>query len=129
MTDGRIPAAASLRSILLGSRNPERLRAWYGAALGSEPDADGFLDFDGVSVLIDGRTDVAIRNPAPGRLILSFVVDDASSTAAHLDGLGASWVVEPEDRRDGLFGMLADPDGNYLQIVQPRDEFQASRGG
>jgi len=36
--------------------------------------------------------------------------DDASATAARLDGLGAVWLAPLEARDDGWFAMLADPD-------------------
>ncbi len=54
-----------IESILLASTDPERLRSWYVAALGAEPDADGFLGL-GVGVLVDGRDDVADRTAEPG---------------------------------------------------------------
>jgi predicted enzyme related to lactoylglutathione lyase len=115
-------AMPTLGSILLGTTNPDRLRAWYVAALRPEQSEDGFLDFGGVALLIDGRTDVADKNPEPGRVILNFHVEDAHATAAQIDEVGASWVVEVEDRGVGLFGTLLDPDGNYIQIIQMKGD-------
>ncbi len=120
-------ATPTLGSILLGTTNPDRLRAWYIAALGPEESEEGFLDFGGVALLIDGRTDVADKNPEPGRVILNFHVEDAHATAAHLDEVGASWLVEVEDRGVGFFGTLVDPDGNYIQIIQMKDGDAPSR--
>jgi len=118
---------ATLGSLLLGSSDPERLHAWYCAALAPERTRDGFLDFGGVEVLIDRRADVGAKSPEPGRMILNFHVDDARATAAHLTDLGVSWLVEVEERADGLFGTLVDPDGNYIQIIQFSEEYLASR--
>jgi len=118
----------SLGSILLGSPDPQRLRDWYRVAFRCEPNDDGFIQFGGVVVLIDGRTDVAPVNPEPGRVILNFHVDDARATAAHLDAIGATWLVPVEARVDGLFGTLIDPDGNYIQIIQLTEAYLASRG-
>jgi catechol 2,3-dioxygenase-like lactoylglutathione lyase family enzyme len=117
----------SLGSILLGSTDPQRLRDWYRAAFRREPNDDGFIEFGGVAVLIDGRTDVAPANPEPGRVILNFHVEDARATAAHLDAIGATWLVPIEAREDGLFGTLIDPDGNYIQIIQLTEEYLAAR--
>ena len=108
----------TLGSIPLGSPDPQRLRDWFCAAFNCTPDRYGFIDFGMTSILIDGRTDVAPANREPGRYILNFHVDDARSSAAHLDALGVSWLVPVEDRGNGLFGTLIDPDGNYLQIIQ-----------
>lgn len=116
-----------LGSILLGTSNPHRLRDWYTALA---PDGDGFTEvsptmfarnFGGVGMLIDGRDDVADKNPEPGRVILNFHVEDARATAARLNGLGVTWLVELEERDGGLFGTLVDPDGNYVQIIELKE--------
>jgi hypothetical protein len=109
---------AQLGSILLGSTDPDRLRAWYRVALSPAEGSGGFLDFGGMGVLIDERSDVSTSNPEPGRVILNFHVADARATARHLDKLGVTWLSRVEQRRDGMFGTLIDPDGNYVQIIE-----------
>lgn len=109
---------AQLGSILLGSTDPDRLRAWYRAALSPAEVAGGFLDFGGMWVLIDERSDVSASNPEPGRVILNFHVADARAAAEHLNRLGVTWLSRVERRQDGLFGTLIDPDGNYVQIIE-----------
>jgi hypothetical protein len=121
--------ATSLGSILLGSANPDRLRAWYQAAFAPEDAGDGFMSFGGLPVLVDGRTDVAATNGEPGRLILNFHVDDARATTAHLNALGVTWLVEPERREAGWFGTLIDPDGNYVQIIELSPEYLERKAG
>jgi predicted enzyme related to lactoylglutathione lyase len=119
----------SLNSILLASTDPERLRAWYVAALDPEENTDvgGYriLKFGGVYVLIDSRDDVADKNPEPGRVILNFDVDDARAVVARLNDLGVSWLAELEDRDGGLFATAIDPDGNYVQVIQLSEEQRA----
>jgi hypothetical protein len=121
--------ATSLGSILLGSANPDRLRAWYQAAFAPDDAGDGFLGFSGVAVLVDGRTDVAATNGEPGRVILNFHVDDSRATAAHLKTLGVTWLVEPERREAGWFGTLIDPDGNYIHIIELSPEYLERKAG
>lgn len=118
---------ASLTSILLGSSDPERLRAWYCAAFAPKQDDSGFLIFGDFWVLIEKRDDVASTSPEPGRVILNFSVGDARAFAEHLNAIGVSWLTELEERPDGLFGTLLDPDGNYVQIIQMSDDYLASR--
>jgi predicted enzyme related to lactoylglutathione lyase len=77
--------------------------------------------FGDTALLIDGRSDVAAKNPEPGRVILNFHVDDARATAGRLNKLGVSWLVELEEREGGLFGTVIDPDGNYLQIIELKE--------
>jgi predicted enzyme related to lactoylglutathione lyase len=126
-------AAPPLGSILLGTTDARRLRDWYTAAFA--PEGEGFSEispsmfagtFGDVGLLIDGRDDVADRNPEPGRVILNFHVEDARATAARLDELGVTWLVEPEERAEGVFGTLVDPDGNFIQIIEFQ-ETQAPR--
>ena len=114
-----------LGSILLGSKDPQRLKQWYLDALRPTENQYGFLQFGTVSILIDGRDDVAARTAEPGRVLLNFQVDDAEATARHLTSMGVTWVAELEQRRDGLFGTVADPDGNYVQIIQLSPEYLA----
>jgi predicted enzyme related to lactoylglutathione lyase len=119
--------ATTLGSILLGTADPHRLRDWYANAIAAGTDGEGFTEvtptmfactFGDTSLLIDGRSDVADKNPEPGRVILNFHVDDARATADHLNAVGVTWLVELEQRDGGLFGTLVDPDGNYVQIIE-----------
>ena len=113
---------ARLHSMLLASPDPDRLHAWYAAALGPEQDTktNGYrvLTFGGFAILIDQRDDVDGPNPQPGRAILNFEVADARAVVRRLDELGATWKAELEEREPGLFATALDPDGNYVQIIQ-----------
>jgi catechol 2,3-dioxygenase-like lactoylglutathione lyase family enzyme len=115
-----IVPAPRLGSLLLATRDAERLGAWYRDAFGVEPDHDGFLHFGGTSILIDTRDDVAAGTAEPGRVICNYEVDDIAAAARHLDGMGVSWVAPVEYREDAgaWFGTVADPDGNLVQLIQ-----------
>ena len=119
----------TLGSILLASRDPDRLRQWYIDAFGVQPNGDGFFEWGGVAVLVDGRDDVAEQNLEPARVILNFHVDDAVATAAHLDTMGVEWLVEVVYRPENAlwFATLLDPDGNCIQLIQLTDEYLARR--
>jgi len=110
---------ATIDSILLGSTNPDRLRRWYIAALGTQPDVDGFLEFGHVRVLADGRDDVAHRTAEPGRVVINYHVPDIQKAARRLDERSETWVAEVEYRDAGLwFATVEDPDGNHVQLIQ-----------
>ncbi|MPZ71712.1 MAG: VOC family protein [Nitriliruptorales bacterium] len=119
-----------LNSVLLASTDPDRLGAWYAAAL--EPDDDTKMDpyrvlsFGGFYVMIDTRTDISDTNPEPGRVIFNFDVADARAVAARLGEVGVEWLAELEDRDGSLFATAIDPDGNYVQIIELSDEARAS---
>jgi predicted enzyme related to lactoylglutathione lyase len=115
---------SSIRSILLGSTDPERLRGWYVDAFALEPDADGFLQLGGVGMLVDRRDDVAGRTAEPGRVVLNHHVPSIHTAAEHLDRGGATWVAPVEYRDAGLwFGTVEDPDGNYVQLIETTPEY------
>ncbi len=112
----------TLTSILLASTNPEKLHAWYVAALEPAEDTrvDGYrvIKFGTFYVLIDSRDEIGDKNPEPGRVILNFEVADARAIASHLDEMGVEWLDGLEDREGSLFATAIDPDGNYVQIIQ-----------
>jgi uncharacterized glyoxalase superfamily protein PhnB len=104
-------------SMLLGTTRPAELRAWYAKALAPESTGEGALDLGGFLLVIDGRDDVEAKNDQPGRAIINFHVDDFDAVEAQLNAAGAEWI-SVEDREKGRFGTFADPDGNYLQIIE-----------
>jgi predicted enzyme related to lactoylglutathione lyase len=116
--------------MLLASTDPERLRAWYAAALAPQEDAlvgdYRVLRFGGFYLMIDRRSDVSDANPEPGRMILNFDVADAHATAARFDEMGVQWLAKLEDRGGSLFATAIDPDGNYVQIIQLSDEHRSA---
>ena len=119
-----------LDSMLLASTDPDRLHAWYVGAFDPEEDSkvDQYrvLKFGSFHLLIDSRNDIADQNPNPGRVIVNFDVADARAIVAKMDELGTTWVAELEDRDGSLFATAADPDGNYVQIIQLSEEHRAA---
>lgn len=117
-------------SILLASKDPERIRGWYASVL--PPDTDEaieqyrMLGYRGFFLMIDSRDDVAGAAAEPGRMILNFDVEDARSVAGRIDSLGGGWLAPLEDREGSWFGTALDPDGNYVQIIQLSDEAKAA---
>jgi catechol 2,3-dioxygenase-like lactoylglutathione lyase family enzyme len=110
-------------SLLLGSADPARLRAWYERAFDVRPDADGFLPF-GVGFLVDGRDDVAVHTLEPGRVVVDVHVHDARAAADRLTDVGAPWVSPLEYRDAGAwFGTVSDPDGNLVQVIELTPEY------
>ncbi len=112
----------SIGSLLLSSRDPEALHEWYLAALPPErshsQNGYRFLGYGSLEILIDSRPDLAEVAADPTRLIVNFHVPDARAAAARLTALGVRWVAQLEDRNGNLFGTVADPDGNLVQIIE-----------
>jgi len=105
-------------SMLLGTTRPAELRDWYRRTLAPEHSGEGPIDLGGFLLVIDRRADLAAKNDQPGRMILNFHVDDFAAVEARLQAEGVEWIAPAEDRTSGRFATFADPDGNYLQIIQ-----------
>ncbi|HYU38729.1 MAG TPA: VOC family protein [Acidimicrobiia bacterium] len=122
---GRSPR---LRKVVLGSRAPRQLADWYRHALGlSDVDAetkagDASLTAGGVELHITYQSHVAPEAAEPIRAVLNFVVDDIDEVEARLVATEAVWVRELERVPWGIIGTVLDPDGNYVQIVEPARE-------
>jgi predicted enzyme related to lactoylglutathione lyase len=118
----------TIGSILIGSRNSERLRQWYGRALGAPVNPDGFLEFDEISVLIDPREDVRGDALEPGRHIINFHVDHIHRAAKQLQEIHATALGDVELRDGVWFATFCDPDGNIIQLVQLTAGYWSARG-
>lgn len=117
--------------MLLSSADPRRLAEWYATAfeatVATTPGEQGYriVGLDGFHLMFDRRDDVTGPNANGARAILNVEVDDPAATARRLDELGATWVSPLEDRDGNQFGTVADPDGNWLQILCLSDEHEA----
>ena len=122
----------TVTSLMLGTTDVARLHQWYAAVL--PPDTDQPLDqyrllgYGGFHLFLDPRDDVTGKNEEPGRFLVNFDVEDARAVEKRADDLGSTWISRVEDRDGSLFGTLADPDGNAVQIIQLSDEHRAQMG-
>jgi catechol 2,3-dioxygenase-like lactoylglutathione lyase family enzyme len=121
-----VRTVATLRStsLLLGTTQPQRLRAFYEGVFALTA-VEGWLQLGSVRLLIDCRDDVAERATEPGRVLLTVDTDDARALVTRLEHESVRWVSELEERDDGLFCTFEDPDGNMVQIVQLNDAYFA----
>ncbi|OEV05379.1 VOC family protein [Streptomyces oceani] len=119
------PQSPKIGAIVLGSTNPERLWEWYRTAFAPEAKPeDGVLALElagNTYLIFERRDDVAPGTAEPGRLLVNFDVTDIHATERWLNQeLSVRWV-RPVTDMDGeaYLATLEDPDGNYVQIVQP----------
>ncbi|MGI8646577.1 MAG: VOC family protein [Nocardioides sp.] len=123
----------SVSSLMLGTTDVERLHAWYAAVLPPEVDQAQeqyhILGYGAFYLFLDPRDDVAGSNGEPGRFLVNFDVEDARAVEQRADEHRATWISRVEDRDGSLFGTLADPDGNAVQIIQLSPEARAEMAG
>lgn len=108
--------------VLIGSTDPDRLVAWYRAALeplGAVWKEHMLLVAGGMYLGFDGRDDIGAEPAEPGRHMVNLAVSDVRAAEAHLNTLGVTWVRPVEDVGGGVFfSTVTDPDGNLVQFIQ-----------
>ena len=55
----------------------------------------------------------------PGRVMINFETTQVKEEFARIKNLGAEVIREPYEMGGGWIATLADPDGNYFQLVTP----------
>jgi predicted enzyme related to lactoylglutathione lyase len=115
----------NLDSVLIGTDDPGRLATYYTRLFG-EPswDEGGYLGWRiGEGAIVVGPHDqVHGQNAEPGRIIVNFESADVKGDFGRLKAAGAIVIREPYAMGDGeaaWVATLADPDGNYFQLVSP----------
>jgi predicted enzyme related to lactoylglutathione lyase len=117
--------ALNLNSILVGSEDPERLVAYYTRLFGEPAMSEGGYSgwpFGTGWLTIGPHSEIHGTNPQPGRIIWNLETDDVRGEFDRLVAAGASVVREPygfDGDEAGLIATLADPDGNYFQLMSP----------
>ena len=116
----------NLNSLLLSSDDPKKLVDFYRRILAREPkwheeEYSGF-EVGACSLIIGPHSEVHGQSKNPERIILNFETNDVKGEFERVKGLGAKVIAEPYhmgDDQDFLIATLADPDGNYFQLVSP----------
>ncbi|HEY9555403.1 MAG TPA: VOC family protein [Acidimicrobiales bacterium] len=111
-------AAPPVGSILIGSSNVDAAKQWYRDAFGVTENDNGAFEFGTLGLFVEEHSEVSGPTKEPARVIINLDVDDCRHLESHLDGLGVRWVRKVEQEAFGLIGTVADPDGNYIQIIQ-----------
>ena len=115
----------NFNSILIGSEDPKRLTDYYARLFGPPGFEDGGYSGWQVGsgfVTVGPHSEVTGTNPQPGRLIWNIETADVEREFARLVEAGATVIREPYtmgEEMPGFIATLADPDGNYFQLMSP----------
>lgn len=105
------------------SDNPARLGAFYRDVVGLEQDLDtgewSFHAGPGAKIGIDGHSETKGRTKEPNRVLIDLMVDDIVAAEDELKGRGVSFLrSQGKEFWGGIISTFADPDGNYVQVIQ-----------
>ena len=119
-------------SILIGSDDPERLVEYYTKVLGAPVFGDGGYTAWKIGsgfVTVGPHSEVHGKNAEPGRIIWNIESKDVKADFDRMKAAGAIVIAEPyvfEVPPDASISTtsiatLADPDGNYFQLMSPME--------
>ncbi len=116
----------NFNSILLSTENLNVLREFYKTVFDSDPvmEDEGHVGFlAGTTYFGIGSHDkISGKNPNPDRVLFNFETTDVKGEFERIKSLGAEVVKEPYsmgENSEFWIATLADPDGNYFQLVTP----------
>jgi predicted enzyme related to lactoylglutathione lyase len=115
----------NLNSIMIGTKRLKELSAFYEKVLGKPPEMtdeeNGFAGWQAGSAYFSLLDHSEMTGPAkePGRVLLNFETSQVREEFERIKAFGAGVVREPYEMGGGWIATLADPDGNYFQLVTP----------
>lgn len=115
----------NLNSVMIGTKQPAALAAFYEKVLGKPADmVDGENGFWGwqvgsafISVLDHSEMGGSAKDP--GRVMFNFETPQVKEEFERIKALGGVVIKAPYAIGEGWIATLADPDGNYFQLMTP----------
>lgn len=118
----------NLNSIMIGSHQPQVLADFYEKVFGKKADMiEG--DWHGWSVgncflSIGAHSEINGEAKEPQRLIFNFETKEVKEEFERIKSAGATVIKEPYEMGGAWIATLADPDGNYFQLMTPWEDMQ-----
>jgi predicted enzyme related to lactoylglutathione lyase len=116
----------NFNSVLIGSSQPEVLSEFYAGVFGRPADMNdqGYHGWQvGSSFLTVGpHSEVQGQAKEPARILLNFETSEVKAEFDRLSQLGVTVIKAPytmDESESGWIATLADPDGNYIQLMSP----------
>jgi predicted enzyme related to lactoylglutathione lyase len=117
----------TFNSVMIGTKQPQVLASFYEKVLGKPPEmVDNDNGFWGWQV---GNTYVGIldhsemhgKTKDPGRIMLNFETSQVKDEFERIKKFGGIEIRAPYQLDEGWIATLADPDGNYFQLMTPME--------
>ncbi len=115
----------NLNTIMIGTKQLKVLTAFYEKVLGKPAEMvdveNGFFGWQaGTAYLaVLDHSEMVGRTKDPGRVMLNFETLQVKEEFERIKALGGTVIHEPYEMEGGWIATLADPDGNYFQLVTP----------
>src|SRR5689334_4976919 len=116
----------NFNTIMIGTSDPKKLAEFYGKVFDKKTeweDGNYYVWKVGDSyVSIGEHSEVHGKAKEPPRMILNFETKEVKKEFERIKKAGAEVIKEPYEMGGGWIATLADPDGNYFQLVTPWEE-------
>ena len=115
----------NLNSIMIGTKQPAVLAAFYEKVLGSPAgmvdQENGFWGWQVGNAFLSilDHSQMGGQAKDPGRIMFNFETPQVKEEFERMKAGGATVIREPYEMGGGWIATLADPDGNYFQLVTP----------
>ncbi len=113
----------NLNSVMIGSAQPSVLGEFYAKVFGRPADMneDGWYMWQAgnCSLSIGEHSEVKGQAKEPSRIILNLETKQVKEEFERLKNLNVTVIKEPYEMGGGWIATLADPDGNYIQLMPP----------
>ena len=115
--------------VFFKSDDPAELGAWYKKWLGVPAHPEWGASFTpdtvppgGFTVWAPFKRDTTYFEPSPNSFMINLMVDDLDGALAQVAEGGAEIVGEIADEPYGRFGWFLDPEGNKVELWEPKEE-------
>ncbi|MBX3066315.1 MAG: VOC family protein [Anaerolineae bacterium] len=116
-------ATLNLNSIMIGTSQPQVLAAFYEKVLGRPADmVEGgwFMWQVGSCALSVGEhSEVQGQAKEPARIMLNLETKEVKAEFERIKQANPTVIKEPYEMGGGWIATIADPDGNYVQLMTP----------
>lgn len=115
----------NLNAVMIGTKQPKVLATFYEKVIGKPAemvdDSNGFFGWQVGNALFSVLEHSQMGGPTkdPGRVMLNFETTQVKEEFERIRTLGAVVIKEPYEMEGAWIATLADPDGNYFQLVSP----------
>ena len=115
----------NLNSVMLGTKQPKELANFYEKVIGKPADMvdneSGFHGWQvgGVYLSVLEHSEMGGKTKDPGRVMFNFETSQVKEEFERIKALGGVVIKAPYEMGGGWIATLADPDGNYFQLVSP----------
>jgi predicted enzyme related to lactoylglutathione lyase len=115
----------NLNSVMIGTKQPAVLAAFYEKVLGKPADMadqeNGFWGWQAGSAFLSilEHSEMGGNTKDPGRVIFNFETEQVKEEFERIKSAGVTVIREPYEMGRGWIATLADPEGNYFQLVTP----------